>query len=305
MSKLKSPLFSLDGRGSVGEVISYAKRRGVNLAESKPIPKDQRTLLQMYHRWLYEDYAYLWKQQTLAIQAQYRSLGAKCHLTGYQYWMSYQLTNLPDIVGMWHLDERGGDIAHDFSRNHNDGTIRGAVPVKGAIDYALYGDGVNGTVALGNTLDLCGFTTLTMEYFVYPEAQVIAQPIPFYRQSTFYLGFKSGTLQPIYRYWPEVGGVSKVFLCTTALVQDQLSHLGITFDGTWVQFYINGIPKDKIITNRAALMVTIARPFYLISFNEADHQLTGWQDHVVIYNRVCDATEMKRHSDRRFPLPTP
>lgn len=302
MSKAKAPLFSLSGRGSIGNSLTLRRRLGVNILEQKPIPTDQQTLLQMYHRWLFEDYTYLWQRQSDAVKDSYKVLGRACGLTGFQYWQSYMLTNLPDIAGMWHLDEKAGSYAQDFSRNGNHATIFGSTSVHGSIDNGLRGDGINDYLACGTDLSLCGFSTWTMEYFIYLEAQLNDWVLPLYRQSTYYLGLWFNTLRPVFRYWQQGGGVSRLFINTEPLVQDQVSHLAITFDGLYVHFYINGVPKDVILTNLPNPMVSVVKPLYLICFEGWVHQLKGWLDHVVIYSRLCDDAEIKRHAERRYPL---
>lgn len=143
MSKVKQGLFSLKAQGTVAGVLTYQKSSGVEIARGKPALPYFLTLPVQYQRWLYEDYVALWHQQTPATKATYRQAGVRHHLTAFQYWIKYQLSNLPDILGMWYLDRRFDAVAPDYSRNDNPATVFGASYVPSRIQDGLYFDGIN------------------------------------------------------------------------------------------------------------------------------------------------------------------
>lgn len=304
MSKVKNPLYSLGGKGTVGEVVSYARRRGVNLAENKPMPKDQRTLLQMYHRWLYEDYAYLWRVQTPATQAAYRALGSKCHLTGFQYWMSYQLTNLPDIMAWWTLDGIAGGEVSDRSRYDNVGTVSGAIPGKCAIDGALVFNGIDDIVDCGDGLSLdIPFGSLEA-YFRVEGGQGTIRMIAGRddgAKRNYYLGLND-TNTPFFILYTPTG--TKVGQTTTAVSIGDTHHIIGTYDKSKVRLYLDGVLGTQIGSATADIYnkdveFTIGR-----RFSVTPRAFTGAIDGIRLYNRALDQIEAETHSVRRFPLPS-
>lgn len=163
MSKTKTPFFGLDAHGSVGGSITAQRLPKETLVRTKPLPTYRYTLPQAYQRWLYEDYAYLWTQQTDAVKTQHRIAGVRHHLTAFQMWMKYNLTNLPDILGWWKLDDNLGATTIDSSRNTNTGTIIGATPAPGPIGNTLTFDGLNDLVNCGTSPSLQPLTALSFE----------------------------------------------------------------------------------------------------------------------------------------------
>lgn len=143
MSKLTTPLLSLEAHGTVGDAITYQGNSRLKIVRKKPILPYSLTLAQQYQRWLYEDYCYLWHQQSQAVKALFRSNGVRFHLTGYQYWMKYMLQNLPDIAGWWKLDDNAGARTIDSSRHLNHANVIGASPSVGVIDGCFSFDGIN------------------------------------------------------------------------------------------------------------------------------------------------------------------
>ncbi|KKK64761.1 hypothetical protein LCGC14_2980940, partial [marine sediment metagenome] len=177
MANLKAPCLSLDARGSVGEAISFTERRGQKIAEKKPVLPYIKSLPLQYQRWLYQDYAFEWTLRSQAVKAVYRSAGTRFHLTAFQYWMKYNLLNLPDIVGMWHLDARSDAIVPDKSRNSNHGVNIGAVPATGFIDGCLYFDGINNYVEVPDSASLRLTDAITIHAIIKPDSLADTQGI--------------------------------------------------------------------------------------------------------------------------------
>jgi len=92
-------MLSFGAQGTVADAITFARRRGVNIAQEKPVPQDPQTLAQIYHRWDYQEGIAHWHTLTLAAKQIYKSDGAKHHMTGLAYFMRYYLNNLPGLLG--------------------------------------------------------------------------------------------------------------------------------------------------------------------------------------------------------------
>jgi len=301
MAKTKTPFLSLGAHGSVGEAITAQKRGQETLLREKPLPTDPYSLPQAYQRWLYEDYAYLWRQQSAATQAEYRSAGVRFHLTGFQYWMKYQLKNLPDIAGMWHLDEKSGAVCRDFSRNANHGVIVGPSPVEGWIDGGYFFDGLNDRVLLTTTPSLDLRTAQTFECLFYPWDTGLPQYL--FNKGTSggeWIAVAIGSLRNIYFHARKGGVGPSTETPAGAFEWKKTYHLLVTFDPPDAFIYLDGVQIANVFGAHPTPDPT-ALPTYI----GVRDNLATWAkcalDHVIYYNRVLDQTEITRHSERRYP----
>lgn len=302
MAKPKNPLLSLCAQGTIGDALTFQKRGRGTIARKMPIPANPRSLAQTYHRWLYEDYAYLWRQQSEATKQEYRSEGAKRHLTGFSHWMSYQLTYLPDIAGCWHLDEYTGAIAYDYSRNANHAVIIGATPTTGRIDRALSFDGINDTVNMGNdpSLDVLSYTqVLFLNPHIDLDATIATTPFIWSKTGTFYFFYNVGKL---YAALFDGGNVWRTVEAIINLPKDTWHHIAVTYDLSTEDFilYAHGV-QIALIPNIVG-RTTSATNLYLCSQLAAASWLNARADHCILYNRALDPAEILRHSLRRYPL---
>jgi hypothetical protein len=302
LAKVKTPFLSLDSRGSIGGSITAQDGIAGTILRHKPFPKDPHSLSQAYRRWLYQNYAYLWTQQSDALKAQYRTLGTRYHLTAFQYWMKVMLKTQPYIAGIWHLDEAQGAQAYDSSLHYNTGTIFGASPIKGAISFARYFDGLNDYLNLGNASifnpELADFSVEALFCVSYNNGGSL-----FEKGSTteYSLDINSHKIAFFIRQ-----GVRYVYPTSTTLVDDGKFHHVV---GLWqpstktARLYLDGVLEDTKtnaliippITNTLNLIVgsrtTISPPWF-----------KGTIDNICLYSRLLDLTEIQRHSERRYPL---
>lgn len=301
MGILKSPLLSLGARGTIGDALTYQGKGQETIVRDKPIPTYRRTLPQLYQRWLYEDYAYLWRQQSLAIKQEYATAGSRYHLTGFQYWMKYHLTNLPDIAGWWKLDEKAGAIAYDSGRNANHGTIFGATPTTGVIDGAYDFDAINDYINCGNKPSLDCTTAITIEFFftrlmagawshLVTKGTDESYQVREDATGNLLWGFL-GVDMAWYNVWTGV-----------PLTNGTLFHLVGTFDGANVKAFIDGYQAGASTPCLTTIRPT-ANPVCIAWSHLLNpvRKPSGMWDNVIIYNRALDDAEILRHSLRRYP----
>ena len=301
LARTKTPFLSLGATGSVGGSITTQKRGSATLVRSKPTPAYRWTLPQAYQRWLYEDYAYLWTLQSQATRQSYATGGAKVHLTGFQYWMKYQLTNLPDILGLWHLDRGETVTAIDFSKKGNHGVIIGASPTVGLINGCLSFDGLNDYVDMAYIGSLP--TTFSFECFFKVDSILGGDGIFAYRTAV-------PTAFSLYRSLTDL----------ILYVRDDAGLLGIaTLVGVlnttdWFFAYGERVGNNIALSINAGVPATDTKAFGATTYTDMRlllaaywsgvapaALLAGTLDHPVIYNRALDITELKRHSERRYP----
>ena len=301
MAKLKSALLGFDARGTLGDAITFQKRNQDTIVREKPIPAYRRTLPQVYQRWLYEDYAYLWTQQTASTRQEYTSAGSRWHLTGFQYWMKYHLTNLPDRAGMWHLDEKAGAFARDFSKNANHGTIIGATPTDGVIDGAYYFDGLNDTIQVPTSPSIRLQAPFTLEIAIKPDVWQANDTI-------LAIGTFAGPVFTGYILITTAGGMDfgvgygtgyKALHTVYTSLDWTLFHA--LWDGTILYLYANGV----YLNERNIGTQTIVYDAYPLVLGRLAYLETYWfpgiEDNPVFYTRLLDQTEMLNHTARRYP----
>ncbi|MBA7671099.1 hypothetical protein ES703_79250 [subsurface metagenome] len=97
MVKLKSPLISLDARGTLIKALTFVRRRKQNIVEAKPEPKDAKTGLQLSWRTMFLLAVDLWHALSAEEKRVWESAGTARHMTGYAWFISQALRPNPGI----------------------------------------------------------------------------------------------------------------------------------------------------------------------------------------------------------------
>lgn len=301
MAKTNTPFLSLGSRGTVGAALTSQSRDSLTVFRSKPIPAYRRTLPQQYQRWLYQDYAYLWTQQSAATKQSYATQGTPFHLTGFQYWMKVMLATMPDIAAWWTLDEKAGTVLYDRSRNANHGVIIGPSPASGYIDGKYTFDGLNDRVQIPVSASLSNFTAKTVEFLFTPTAFTGSYRV------IFDFGFLNAPYgDQLWMYKTNNGlqlrlknPAATVIALAPFSTPGLETHYLYTWDGVNASVFLNGVLSAGPTAFAGPLACTQAihylgcRPFAL--WYDCD------LDNFIIYNRTLDQTEITRHSERRYP----
>jgi hypothetical protein len=202
-------------------------------------------------------------------------------------------------VASWSFDEASGTLATDSSGNNNTATLFNGV----ARDAGKYGggltfDGVNDHLSIPNSasLDVSG-AELTLSMWINPQALAGSDSVvlakawnatmssPYYQYGLELLG---GTV-PVF-YVGTTGGVQSASM-GSALALNQWSNLAVVFNGSHVQFYVNGA-----LSTTLALSASItARGNALRLGADADIQqfFEGSLDDVRIYERALTQAEIQ------------
>ena len=97
VAKLKIPLLSFDARNTLGKAFTFVRRRGQNIVQKMPVPKDRKSDEQLTWRTMYQKCAILWHTLSVAEKREWEALGGIKHMTGFAYWQSQCLRPNPGI----------------------------------------------------------------------------------------------------------------------------------------------------------------------------------------------------------------
>ena len=301
MGKLKQPLLSLHAKGTLADTLTFQKSAAPHIVRSKPRLPYFLTLPTQYQRWFYQDYAYLWRQQSQATRDTYRSAGVRHHLTGFQYWMKYQLTNLPDLLGFWKLDEKTGAIAHDSSRYAQHATIIGASPTTGVIAGGYSFDGINDRMPIGNPSHLTNLTQLSIIIFYnLPNkdgiARVMLDGANYNPPYGLQIRGEDWSNDIVFKFRNTLNVAVTRLLPYT---KDVNHSCGVSWDGSTLTYYMDGIDSltpDAFTGTLACTAVPIT-----IGSRQLQWYMEGMLDNVLWFSRPLDATEHLRWAERRYP----
>jgi len=259
------------------------------------------TLPVQYQRWLYQGYAYQWNNLTPAGKQAYASSGVRHHLTGFQYFMKYQLINLPDILGWWKLDGQSGALALDSSRNSLDATIFGASLTDGVIDRAYHFDGLNDYLNCGSSTILDPPDSFCFEcWFKVPPVAAVKFMVRRYTGAgrNGYAIILNDVGQLLF-YLPDSVGWKQA-RTLNRYDDDTWYHLICQWDTT-IDIFIDGLEVAYHTHNTCLGRLPAAANTYIGCDELLTSHLPGDLDNIILGNRPLDTTEILRHSSRRYP----
>jgi hypothetical protein len=213
--------------------------------------------------------------------------------------VTFTNTQTAGLAAGWSFDEASGLLAIDSSGNSNAATlVNGVARTTGKHGGGLTFDGVNDYLTVPNSppLDISG-TGLTLSMWINPQA-------PSGGDSVVLGKFWNTTMtSPYYQYGLELaGGTVPVFFVGTtggpitasmgsALPLNQWNHLAVVFNGSQVQYYLNGA---LITTVSLPATITVrGNPFQLGADNNTQQFFKGSLDEVRVYNRALTALEIQ------------
>ncbi|MBA7531692.1 hypothetical protein ES705_23913 [subsurface metagenome] len=302
MVRLKNPLLSFDAHGTVGDSVTFQSSTRRKFARQKPRLPYSLTLPQQYQRWLYEDYAHLWLAQSAATRQEYREAGSRFHLTGYQYYMKYMLTNLPDIALMLRLDVISGGFTLDTSRNAHVGTVLGASLTPGAIAQGILLDGINDQVTIPYSPSLQPAEVSLEGFFkANPDVSILRDIFTNttdgsgdHQNCHARIDMTTGKL-----FCRSGNGTANTQVVSIQAVNDNiLHHFCFTNDLVTCRVYLDGIENNTTPWTGGTLYTDAN----LTRIGTMYGWFWGMIDNLILYNRVLDPIEVLRHSKRRYPV---
>ena len=226
-----------------------------------------------------------------------------------------------NCVGNWNFNEGTGNTVNDASGNGNNGTLRPSYPsdspnwVESDVSgNALYFDGVNDYMDVGEAASLNITDTITIELWTKPAfAQEICYPgsgsdgnvgvaakvedatgsanwswqLRYGSSDSCRLGFQFNT----------VGAGAQWVTAQQDLTPGQWYHIAGIFDGTSINFYLNGELKD---TNTLGAPTTIESNLNKLliasdGWSEFTGYFNGTVDEFRIYNEALPEQAIREH----------
>jgi glucose/arabinose dehydrogenase/PKD repeat protein len=201
------------------------------------------------------------------------------------------------LVASWSFEEASGTLANDSSGNGNTATlVNGVARTPGRSGNGLTFDGIDDYLSVPNSpsLDISG-TGLTLRMSINPQATGADSAV---------LSKSWGTTMtsPFYQYGVELaGGTVPNFIIGTssgvlaasmgrALVTNQWSDLAITFDGSQVQFYVNGDPVSAVLM--LGSITARGTSLHVGADATPSQNFKGSLDEVRIYRRALTTAEL-------------
>jgi RHS repeat-associated protein len=186
----------------------------------------------------------------------------------------------------WSLNDGSGTIASDSSGLGNNGTVSGgATWVTGKVGGALSFDGASGAVTLAS---VSGIATGNTPHTV--AAWVKVNALPSNRAWILLLG-NEGTGAHHWLINSAGGtalGVWSGSQVSPSLPVGQWKHIALTFDGTTLTGYVNGVS----IGSQAATFNLAGTPLTLAQAHVGENYFNGVVDELNVYNRALSAAEV-------------
>jgi len=213
----------------------------------------------------------------------------------------YFLWQIPPVVAIgmvsyWKFDETSGTTAYDaFGRNN--GTVSGATwNSSGKVGGALSFDGVDDYVSVSDSDSLDITNQLTIDLWVKPQTtQSTTYPILVEKSpvNTIYeLILDNGGYHAFGKYVFYFDGGTGRVISTTNWNTGQWAHIAVTYDGSYVKMYVNGVLESS--TPYTSPILTSTDPLLLGDSSGHANSYAGLIDEVAIYNRALTAEEIQQ-----------
>lgn len=313
MAKVKAPLFSLDAAGSLDKSITYrnkprnktvskyAKPGDINPFESSPRQKDQRSIIGLI--------TIAWQCKTSIDKLAWDALAKEARFkgTGYHYFLHLAKSDLKTylgLVGYWSMNYNIGDKIPDLSGNDNPGTLSPVYPCDSPVlvdsfnkkhGKALYFDGINDFVTLGNPpiLDITG--PITLELWFNPKGSLTARQGLLSKHQFAVGGYSFVLINNTVIFIYNITGSQKLLIIPGTPISsvNTFYHVSVTLDGVTGKIYLNGIlqreePHTTPDTTSIDLFIGSEPPGGVNCFK-------GIIDDVPIYNIPLSPEVIRKH----------
>jgi PKD repeat protein/glucose/arabinose dehydrogenase len=208
----------------------------------------------------------------------------------------------PGLVAAYNFDQGSGSSVPDASGNGHTGTISGAVWTStGKYGGALSFDGVNDWVTVADSALLDLTTGMTLSAWVFPTGHgTFCTVVMKERPETEVYGLYSSTADErpgagISRSGTSLVGISG----SRALPLNTWTHLAVTYDGTTLRLFVNGLEVKR--RSAPGALLTSGNPLRIGGNSIRPEFFQGRIDDVRIYDRALTVTEVQKVMNTPLP----
>ncbi len=197
-----------------------------------------------------------------------------------------------DLEGYWRLNEGTGSTVYDDSGNGNDGTIYGAQWVTGKLGKALYFDGIDDYVNLGNDTSLDIQETMSWSFWINLDCDrnnvVLSRGV--YNNSGYQITINYGQVK--FRTYHS-GGMVDSYTVWGTVGSGNWHHVVISLESGLVKFYIDGV-ESSYVKNVHNVTPSGTKYAYLGAYSGLSYFMDGSIDELKIYDRNLSAEEVEK-----------
>lgn len=211
------------------------------------------------------------------------------------------------LVAHWKLDDGNGTTAVDLVGANNGTLTNGPLWATGPLQGGLEFDGVNDYVEVPDSAGLDITSTITLAAWIKPDAFRSWDPLiskgtattPYAMQLWHdgSLRFSTNVSSPS----GAIGGGE--WISNTKMTAGEWYHVAVTYDGTAVRFFINGVQDTNVVTTQLVFGTndeSLTLGGYLPGL-EGDELFDGVMDDVRVYNTALSTAEIKALFDLGTP----
>jgi hypothetical protein len=203
------------------------------------------------------------------------------------------------LVGYWKFDESAGTVASDSSTNANAGTLSGGMTfpaqtiANGRVGRALDFNGTSHYVVVNNTAALQLTQALTVAAWIKGDSWGTGSTVNTILRkgdaspNNYQLSVANGKLEATLDGTDDLG-----FKGTTTLQTGKWYHVALTWDGSIVKLYVDGVLNNSPGASRSAPIGVDARALYLGGRIGSTDFFDGSLDDVRLYNYALGASEV-------------
>jgi hypothetical protein len=201
-------------------------------------------------------------------------------------------TSTPDLVAAYGFNEGSGTKASDASGNGNHGTLANATwAAGGKFGKALAFNGTSALVTVPSSASLRLTTAMTLEAWVKPSPGAAAWRDVIYKGNDDYFLEASSFNGGLPGGGGTLGGLDVVAYGTGPLPANTWTHIAVTYDGTVVRFYQNGVEMGAGL--RTGGIATSATPLQIGGDTLYGQYFQGLIDEVRVYKVARSAAQIQ------------
>ena len=196
------------------------------------------------------------------------------------------------LVAAYAFGEGNGSSVADSSGNGNTGTIANATwTTAGKYGNALMFNGVYAWVTVNDAAPLHLTSAMTLEAWVNPSTVNAAWRDVIYKgNDNYYLSATSASQSGSPAGGGAFGSITELY-GTAALATNVWAHLAVTYDGSALRLYVNGVQVSSVA--QTGSLATSGNPLQIGGDSFFGQFFNGIIDEVRVYNRALSAAEIQ------------